>query len=309
MTTRSLSYTSPIAGPPPGLPTDTEILGRASGENFAVASRFLPSRARQHLLAFYGFARLVDQLGDAYAGDRMSALDWLEGETRAALAAPVAETGADARLSAGGHRLVADAAHSVRALGIDPAPLFDLIEANRQDQTIASYATFAELHRYCRLSADPVGRLVLGAFGRSDERRIALSDALCTGLQLVEHWQDVVEDARSGRVYLPQEDLRRFGVDPRRLEELGPAPAEVRALMVFEVARAREWLDRGRPLVGLLAGRYRVAVAGFWAGGHAALDAIADRDFDVLVPAVRPRPHRVLRHTLAALLPAPEGGR
>ncbi|HET9076144.1 MAG TPA: squalene synthase HpnC [Acidimicrobiales bacterium] len=298
MTTRSLSYTFDAGGPPPGLPSASEILGRSSGENFTVASVILPRPARRHLMAFYGYARLVDQIGDAYEGDRMAALQWLEAETRAALEDP-----------AGRHPLVAAAAGSVRSLGADPGPLFDLIEANRLDQTVHSYGTFAELRSYCRLSADPVGRLVLAAFGRADPARVELSDAICTGLQLVEHWQDVQEDARAGRVYLPDEDLRRFGVDRAELAGGGPPSPALRALMAFEVARARDWLDRGRPLVSLLAGRPRVAVAGFWAGGHAALDAIADRHFDVLRPAGRPRPDRVARRMLLSLRPGPAGRR
>jgi phytoene/squalene synthetase len=110
---------------------------------------------------------------------------------------------------------------------------------------------------------------------------------MCTGLQLAEHWQDVLEDARAGRIYLPMEDLRRFGVDAASLSD-GPASRQLRALMVFEVARARALLDRGQPLLTLVAGRQRWAVAGFWAGGHAALDRIAEADFDVLRPASGP---------------------
>ena len=288
MTTRSLSYTTRGAAPPEGLPTPDQVLGRVGGENFAVASRVLPGRARRHLLAFYGFARFTDQLGDAYPGDRLEALDWLERETRVGLNA-----GPDPI-----HPLVAPATRSVRELGMDGQPLFDLIEANRMDQRVRSYRTFDELIGYCRLSANPVGRLVLGAFGYPDERRAALSDTVCTGLQLVEHWQDVAEDARAGRVYIPTEDLDRFGVTPADLSGPAPAPQRVRALMAFEVFRARTWLDRGAPLVGALPGRARFAVAGFVAGGRAALDGIAARDFDVLSPPSKPGWASVARHML-----------
>ncbi len=290
VTTRSLSYTSD-AGPPPGLPDQSEILGRAAGENFSVASVFLPRSCRRDLMAFYGYARLVDQLGDDYPGDRLAALDWLESETRAAL------DGAE-----GCHVLVADAARSLRRLRSDPTPLFDLIEANRLDQRVRDYSDFAQLLDYCRLSANPVGRLVLAAFGYSDRQRIELSDAICTGLQLVEHWQDVREDARAGRVYLPGDDLDRFGVHRSELTGAGPSSPALRSLMAFEVSRARQWLDRGKPLTSMLAGRFRLAVSGFWAGGHAALDAIADRDFDVLTDPARPRPDRVARRALSAVL-------
>jgi squalene synthase HpnC len=279
MTIRSFSYTTEV-GAPPGLPGASEILGRAAGENFPVASVVLPKDSRHHLLAFYGFARLVDYLGDEYAGDRLGALSWLESETRSALDEPSRSgTGAG-----GGHPLVADAAASIRDLASDPQPLFDLIEANRRDQQVFCYESFEDLLTYCRLSANPVGRLVLGAFRVEGSDALAYSDAICTGLQLAEHWQDVLEDARAGRIYLPMEDLRRFGVDAASLAD-GPASRQLRALMVFEVARARSWLDRGQPLLTLVVGRQRWAVAGFWAGGHAALDRIAKEDFDVLRPA------------------------
>lgn len=272
---------------PPDLPTPSEVLGRAGSENFTVASRLLPARERGHLLAFYGFARFTDQLGDAYPGDRRAALDWLEAETSAALLDP-----------APAHPLVGPAARSVTELGLQPRPLFDLIEANRQDQVVRSYPTADALIGYCALSANPVGRLVLGAFGHQDDQRVAWSDAVCTGLQLVEHWQDVREDASAGRIYLPSDDLARFGVDPSDLVQPPPAGRDLRALMVFEVARARAWLDRGAPLVTSLRGPARLAVAGFVAGGHAALDGIARRDFDVLTPPARPRPAAVARHLL-----------
>lgn len=309
MTTRSLSYTPTDAAAPPGLPSATEILGRASGENFVVSSLVLPARARAHLMAFYGYARLVDQIGDAYRGDRRAALGWLELEVTASLANPT-----------GRHPLVAAATTSVTALGIDPQPLFDLIAANRLDQDVTRYRTFGDLLGYCALSANPVGRLVLGAFGPDRERppgqhertdrdeQAALSDAICTGLQLAEHWQDVREDAAAGRIYIPTEDLERFGVDPDNLSGPGPADRRLRALMAFEVARARRELDRGRPLIAMLSGRSRWAVAGFWAGGHAALDAIGRRDFDVLTPPDRPAPSRVALHLLAGLA-APTGRR
>ena len=282
MTIRSFSYTFADVGTPTGLPRAPEILGRASGENFAVASVILPKESRHHLFAFYGFARLVDYLGDEYPGDRLHALNWLEGETQSALDEPPGPRAEGTSR----YPLVTGATTSVRDLRIDPQPLFDLIEANRRDQQVASYETFEHLLAYCRLSANPVGRLVLGVFGDGAADRLAYSDAICTGLQLAEHWQDVMEDARAGRVYLPSEDLRRFDVDVSVLAR-GPANPEFRALMVFEAARARAWLDRGLPLLRLLTGRTRWAVAGFWAGGHAALDAIAKRDFDVLRPASR----------------------
>ncbi|MDA8046316.1 MAG: squalene synthase HpnC [Actinomycetota bacterium] len=286
MTTRSLSCTQPGGTPPPGLPSPESVLGRVGGENFAVASRVLPAAARRHLLAFYGFARFTDQIGDTYGGDRLAALDWLEEETHRALSGP----------SGRAHPLVGPAVESVVRLGIDPQPLFDLIEANRRDQLLHTYADFETLVGYCRLSANPVGRLVLGAFGYCDHERLALSDAICTALQLIEHWQDVREDAEAGRIYLPAEDLERFGVGTVDLAGPPPASPALRSLMAFEVARARTWMDLGAPLVAMLGGRARWAVVGFVAGGRAALDDLARRDFDCLVRPGRPAGRSLARN-------------
>ena len=195
-------------------------------------------------MAFYGYARLVDELGDSYRGDRLAALDWIEAETTSALADPDA---------AGLASLVADAGRSVRALSLDPAPLFKLIAANRQDQVVTTYETFEDLLGYCALSADPVGHLVLGVFGAVSPGNLRHSDSICSGLQLVEHWQDVAEDAAAGRVYLPQEDLARFGVSAAELRAGAPASRSLRALMVFEAAWARRMLDEGAPLIAALA--------------------------------------------------------
>jgi squalene synthase HpnC len=238
-------------------------------------------------LAFYGFARLVDQLGDSYDGDRRAALDWIESETHLALTDPSRP---------GLHPLVARAAASVRCLEADPSLLADLIAANRQDQVVSNYATFDQLTAYCRLSANPVGRLVLASFGMATPPRQRWSDAICTGLQLAEHWQDVTEDARAGRIYLPADDMARFGVTAGELVAGPPASSSLRALMAFEVARARRHLDEGAPLVPSLPGRCRWAVAGFWAGGTAALDAVAAQGFDPLAGAPRPARVRVARH-------------
>jgi squalene synthase HpnC len=258
-------------------PAQTDVLAHAGAENFPVAMRWLPRSDRAGLLAIYGFARLTDDLGDEWSGDRLAALDWLESELDAALAGRCA------------HAAVTAAAEMVRGLGISDQLLRDLIEANRQDQRVERYGSFDDLEAYCRLSANPVGRLVLAVFKASTPERVEWSDAICTGLQLAEHWQDVAEDAAAGRVYLPSVDLDRFGVDGGQLRAATSSP-EMRALMAFEVARARVWLDAGAPLVRSLQGRHRLAVAGFVAGGHAALDAIARADFEVLAATRRPTP-------------------
>jgi squalene synthase HpnC len=285
------------------LPPDYLVLGRAGSENFPVASRMLPAALRSDLMALYGWARLVDQLGDDYAGDRLAALDEVERELRLELS-PHGPS-ADEEI----HPLVNAIAETVRRLTLSPEPLFDLVQANRQDQTVSRYETVVDLVGYCKLSANPVGRMVLAIFGFATPERFAWSDSICTGLQLVEHWQDVAEDAIVGRVYLPMEDMRRFGVTA---EELVPPPADYvdrarrnapggasvasRALLAFEAARARRMLDAGSPLVASLQGRLRFAVASFVAGGHAALDALAALDFDVYADPTRPAPLRFASH-------------
>jgi squalene synthase HpnC len=172
-------------------------------------------------------------------------------------------------------------------------PLRDLIQANRQDQRVTRYPTFAELAQYCELSANPIGQIVLYIFGVATGERIALSDSICTALQLAEHWQDVAEDLANGRIYLPGEDLKRFNVTEADLA-VPTAGLAVRDLMRFETDRAARLLDQGAPLVGTLHGAARVAVAGYLAGGRAALAAIRGQRYDVLIATARPRKPRML---------------
>jgi len=242
---------------------------QAGAENFPVASRLLPRRSRDALLAIYGFARLVDDVGDEAAGDRLSLLDAIDEEID--------------RIYAGGeahHPAMRRIAAVVREHGISPEPLHRLVEANRRDQVVRGYETFDDLLDYCALSADPVGRMVLRVFAAATPDRIELSDAVCSGLQVTEHIQDIREDLDRGRVYMPREDLARFGCSA---DELGiePTPERVRALIAFEVERARRLLDRGAPLIRRLRGRPTLAVAAFVAGGRSALEAIERAGYDV----------------------------
>jgi squalene synthase HpnC len=243
-------------------------MGRAGGENFPVASRLLPRGVRGHLLAVYGFARLVDETGDAVAGDRLALLDWLEADLERAYAGTAA------------HPLMRRLTPTLHACDLEPEPFHALIAANRRDQVVSRYETYDELLGYCELSANPVGRLVLGVLGAATPDRVSLSDGICTALQLAEHWQDVAEDLARDRIYLPAEDLARFEVAPQALAAR-PAPQNVRALMAFEVRRARALLDEGAPLVRLVRGRPALAVAAFVAGGRAALGAIERAGHDV----------------------------
>jgi squalene synthase HpnC len=259
----------PIVEAPIGAPAAGAVMARAGGENFTVASWALPRLVRSHLLAIYGFARLVDELGDSLAGDRLAALDWVEEDLDRAF---------EGRAQ---HPLLKRLQPTLRACALSREPFARLIEANRVDQRVSRYQTWEELRGYCRLSADPVGELVLGVLGLATPARIALSDSICTGLQLTEHCQDVAEDFAAGRVYLPGEDMARFGSTTEELTR-EHAGEPLRELLAFEVARARRLLADGVPLCSELRGRPRLAVASFVAGGRAALDAIERAGCDVL---------------------------
>ena len=264
------------------------ILAKAATENFPVALFVLPARLRERLSTIYLYARTVDDLGDLFEGDRDAALDWAESEITSAFG------GAPA------HPVLSRVAAMALELHA-PLQLFvDLIEANRLDQRKVRYTSFGELEDYCALSANPVGRLVLFAFGRSDVLAARYSDRICTALQIVEHLQDVAEDYRSGRVYLPGEDLASFGVDE---DSLGATEASsaLRRLVAFESARARRLLEEGEPLVRLLPGRQRLAIAGFIGGGLAQIDAIAAADYDVLAGLAKARKSDVAARSLGVL--------
>ncbi|MGH3033934.1 MAG: squalene synthase HpnC [Gaiellaceae bacterium] len=258
------------------------IDARARGENFPVASLLAPRWARPHLRAIYGFARLVDNLGDEAEGDRGALLDELERE----LEGPP-RTEMMRRLHA-----------TIGARSLPLEPFRRLIEANRIDQLRSRYETWGDVREYCTYSADPVGRLVLGVYGRLGEAElVAMSDSVCTGLQLVNFLQDPPRDLALGRVYLPQEDLRRFGV---RDEELaGPLTDRIARLLRFEATRAGELLLRGLPLADTLGGRPGLSVALYARGGLAALEALERAGWDVF--AARPAPTRWTFARLALL--------
>jgi squalene synthase HpnC len=288
------------------LSTTGDVLLRAKerAENFPVALRVLPRRVRRHLVAVYDVVRVIDDLGDEATGDRTAQLE--------AFAQDLAQVW-DGGERGGGwgigkepqaevlRRLVP----TVRATGL-PRELFDrMVAANLQDQRVREYPTYADLRQYCTLSADPVGRMVLGVFGVTSDTAGELSDRVCTALQLVEHWQDVAEDRAKGRVYLPKEDLIQYGVSPSDLDGGSATPA-LRRLMAFETERAAALLDSGAPLVGQLHGWARLAVAGYVAGGRAAVDALRRSGGEVLAGPPRARNRDVLRHLLRLLL---TGGR
>jgi squalene synthase HpnC len=261
------------------------VAAKASAENFPVALRILPKRYRAHLTALYGFARLVDDLGDEplpglplgtteekITSTRLALLDDLQREVSTIYTDGKAEPELDA---------IRALKATVTECGIPRKPLDDLIQANRQDQLVTRYQTYEELRKYCELSANPVGEVVLYIMSAATPERIRASDSICTALQLVEHTQDVAEDLANGRIYLPREDMERFGVTERELAE-PRAAGNVRQLIKFEADRAERLLNEGAPLIGTLHGAARIAVAGYLAGGRAALKAIADSNFDVL---------------------------
>jgi squalene synthase HpnC len=290
----------------PSLTRAEEVVANASGENFPVALRMLPARHRRHLTNLYFFARLTDDLGDeareAQAGTSDPAeVSKLRLRLLDELAADVDRIYADHSINGGRAEspVMRAMAETVRECGVPAKPLLDLIQANRQDQQVTRYRTFADLAQYCELSANPVGQIVLYIFGVATPERIALSDSICTALQLAEHWQDVAEDLGNGRIYLPGEDLERYGCTEADLAAPTAGPA-VRQLMIFETDRASRLLDEGAPLVGTLRGAARLAVAGYLAGGRAALAAIRAQGHDVLSGTPRPRKQRLAAELVKA---------
>jgi len=283
----------------PEVPDAARVMARSGGENFSVAARFLSRRDRRHLLAVYGFARLADEIGDEYGGERLAALDWLEGELDRAYDGKARDP------------LLRALEKTLVECELPREPLVRLIEANREDQRVGRYETWKQLEDYCALSATPVGELVLRVFGLLTPERLALSDRVCTGLQLVEHLQDLAEDVARDRFYLPAEDLARFGASHEQLSALlvgageeregkgvrvgtpthdydpDGARSALRETVRFESVRVRELLGAGVPLVRSVPGRAKLAVAGFVAGGVAAIEAIERAGFDVLADASR----------------------
>jgi squalene synthase HpnC len=264
------------------------IRARAASENFPVALRVLPRALREDLLAVYDVARWVDELGDAAPGDRLALLDAAEAELHAAFDAEP------------GHPVTRNLAAALRRRALPREPFLRLIEANRQDQREPVMASWDALRCYCELSANPVGELVLHLLGAADPAAIALSDDVCTALQVLEHCQDVAEDALAGRVYLPATDLAACGCRPQQLTER-PAPEALRRVVALEVARARLLLGSGRPLLARLHGWGRLVVAGFVAGGLAGCDALERAGHDPNRRPVKPRRRDVARR-LAGLL-------
>lgn len=263
------------------------VMAQARQENFPVASVVLPQRQRGQLMAIYGVARLIDDVGDESPGDRKGMLDWLDGELDAVFTGGHPEHPAMQALS-----------DAISQSPLPAQPFRDLVQANRQDQEVSRYETFDQLLGYCRLSAAPVGELVLHVFGAATPERLARSERICAGLQVIEHIQDVAEDHSRGRIYMPAQDMRRFGCSERELAAPRPTRA-LRALLEFEAGRAGALLDQGAPLATTLPIRPRIAVACFVAGGRAALHALARASYDVCPYPTRTRTRRAFATAFA----------
>lgn len=241
-------------------------------ENFPVASRLVPARLRPAVVAIYRFARSADDLadeGDAAPGARLAALQVF---TRALEAIERGETPSLAPFPA-----LADA---IRTHRLPMQPFHDLLSAFAQDVTTSRYATFADVADYCMRSANPVGRLMLAVYGLGAPANNRASDSICTGLQLANFWQDVAIDWQKGRVYLPMEDLQRFGVSEAQIAS-ARVDAGWRSLMAFETSRARALLDAGRPLLRELPWRLRLEIGAVIAGGRRILARIDNVGGDV----------------------------
>ena len=240
-------------------------------ENFPVASVVLPRRLAPHFHAVYAFCRWADDLGDEVPGADASLvlLAWWRDLTEALFAGDPPR-----------HPVFITLGPTVGEFDLTAGPFLDLISAFEQDQTVAGYATFADLRDYCRRSADPVGRIVLKLLEASDEQNVRLSDDVCTGLQLINMWQDVARDADLGRRYLPAADMERFGYAIGDWEDRRDVPA-FRDLMRFQVDRAEGLLRSGRPLADRLGGRFGATIDLFAAGGLAVCGKLRAIDFDV----------------------------
>ena len=248
-----------------------ERLARSHYENFSVASWFLPKHLRQHFFNVYAYCRISDDLGDE-TGDTQASLLLLD-EWEAELNACYSGNPR--------HPVFVALAGTVREFDIPKQTFADLLTAFRQDQTVTRYPTFDALLGYCHYSANPVGHLVLYLCGYRDPERQQLSDFTCTALQLANFWQDVSTDYQKGRIYLPLESLTRFRVSEDDIAA-GRNTPQFREMMHFEVRRAREWFDRGLPLIDKVSRELAIDLELFSRGGQEILNAIERQQYAVL---------------------------
>ncbi len=266
-------------------------LTKSHYENFTLVSLLVPRRMRPHIAAVYAFCRTVDDIGDEAPGDRLALLDRFEDELRSAYSGSPR------------HPVIAALQGTIHRFDLPAEPFLTLIEANRIDQWKRRYADFGELLHYCDRSANPVGRLFLMLYGRRDEELFRLSDNTCTALQLTNFWQDIKRDYGMGRIYLPQDEMEKFGVSESDIAAES-ANEELRALVRFQVERARDYFRDGLPLLDRVSGHLKVDIALFSRGGLAILDKIASQGYDTL--SLRPtlsraEKMRLFLSTLASL--------
>jgi squalene synthase HpnC len=248
-----------------------ERLARSHYENFSVATFFLPKRLEQHFFNVYAYCRISDDLGDEVGNveQSLALLDAWESELDACYCGTPR------------HPVFVALAGTVKQFNIPKQEFADLLTAFRRDQSVTRFPTFADVLDYCKYSANPVGHLVLYLGGYSDAERQKLSDYTCTALQLANFWQDVSVDWTKGRIYIPLEDMQRFGVNEDDIASRRATPQFIE-LMKFEVARAREWFDNGLPLVKKISPDLALDIELFSRGGQEILNAIEKQGYDVL---------------------------
>ncbi len=242
-------------------------------ENFPVGSLILPRRLRKPIHAIYAFARTADDIadeGDAADEMRLQGLNDLQSELDTISRGETPQTALMQRLQS----------EAVRPFHIPLQPFYDLLDAFKQDVVKTRYETFGELVDYCRRSANPVGRILLHLYGETDSRSIAQSDGICTALQLINFWQDVAVDWQKGRVYLPQEDLAKFGVTEAQIAE-GKADFAFQRLMAYECDKAHKMLKAGSPLGKTLPGRIGFELRMITLGGQSILHKLDGIRYDV----------------------------
>ena len=246
-------------------------LAKTHYENFHVGTWLFPKAAREHAFNFYAYCRWSDDLADETGDPAMSLrlLEWWRGELDATFEGRPA------------HPVFVALAKTIETYDLEKKPFADLLDAFVQDQTVFRYETMEQVLDYCKRSANPVGRVVLALLGYRDEERRRLSDKTCSALQLANHWQDIENDLRRGRIYVPLEHMDRFKVNEEDLA-MPTANDAVRDLVEFEVRHARAMFHEGLPLVDMVEGRARFDIELFSRGGLAILDAIEAQGFDVL---------------------------
>ena len=257
-----------------------ENLAKSHYENFTIASWLIPKQKRKHIYAIYSYCRFTDDLGDEYQGNKQKAIDqWERDLLHCYNGNP-------------NHPYMIALQQTIKEFDIPIEPFLKIIKANRMDQTHKRYETFSDLEKYCQNSANPVGHLILHLYGYGDIKRRTLSDYICTALQLSNFWQDIHRDYMIGRIYIPLEDLNRFGYSEDQLARKDFNDS-FRNLMSFEVERTRHLFSKGYRLIETVDGYLKLDVALYTLGGLKILDRISKQGYNVL--ATRPTISKVTK--------------